>query len=89
MSTETLIKENFSNPKFKLKGLEKTRSDSGYSNVDLNKLENKKFKKIKSKICINNLHNKLRKKEVKEKFENRIILGLFVSAIAVIFYVST
>lgn len=89
MSTETLIKENSNNPKLGSNFIKKTRSDLQYSNPDLNNVKNKNFNKKKSKICINILNNKLRKKEIKEKFENRIVLGLVVSAVAVLFYVST
>jgi len=92
MSTETLIKENsksLKNTKFDPVGLEMKFSDPQISKLVLNKPRNNTLKKIKSKTCINTLQEKLRKKEVKEKFENRILYGLFISAVAVLFYVST
>ena len=89
MSTESLSKENFKNPKFDPKGLEKNLSGPQYSNVDLNKVQKNIFNKKKTKICINALNENLRKKEIKEKFENRVLFGLVISAIVVLFYVST
>ena len=89
MSTEILTKENLKNPKFDPKGSEKTRSDPQFSNQDLNKVQKHTSNKNKSKICINTLNKNLRQKEIKEKFENRVLFSLVVSAIAVLFYVST
>ena len=89
MSTETLSKENFKNPKLDPKGPEQSLSGPQYSNVDLNKVQKKIFNKKKKKICINALNENLRKKEIKEKFENRVLFGLVVSAVVVLFYVST
>ncbi len=89
MSTETLIKENLKNTKFDPSGLGKTFSDPQISNLDLNKLQNNISKKKKLKTCINTLQETLRKKEVKKQFENRILYGLFISVVAVLFYVST
>ena len=89
MSTETLIKENLKNTKFNSSGSGKTFSDPQISNLDLNKLQNNTLKKKETKTCIKTLQEKLRKKEVKKKFENRILYGLFISVVAVLFYVST
>lgn len=89
MSTEILTKENLKNPKFDPKRSQKTRSDSQFSNLDLNKVQKYTSSKNKSKICINTLNKNLRQKEIKEKFENRVLFGLVVSAVAVLFYVST
>tara|TARA_B100000530_G_scaffold311575_1_gene238713 strand:- start:189 stop:476 length:288 start_codon:yes stop_codon:yes gene_type:complete len=89
MSTEFLIKENLKNLKFDPKEREKTRSDLEFSNLDLNKVQKHTSSKNKSKICINTLNKNLRQKEIKEKFENRVLFGLVVSAVAVLFYVST
>ena len=89
MSTEALSKENFKNPKLHPKGSEKSLSGPQYSNVDLNKVQKKIFNKKKKKICINTLNENLRKKEIKEKFENRVLFGLVISAVVVLFYVST
>tara|TARA_B100000965_G_scaffold379536_1_gene375316 strand:+ start:1446 stop:1721 length:276 start_codon:yes stop_codon:yes gene_type:complete len=91
MSNETLIKENLeslNNRKFNTLGSKKS-SDAQISNLDLNKVKNNLLKKKKSKTCINTLQEKLRKKEEKEKNENRILYGLFISVVAVLFYVST
>ena len=92
MSTEKLIKENLkilTNTKFDSSGSEKKFSDPQISNLDLNKVKNNIFKKKKIKTCINTLQETLRKKEVKKQFENRILYGLFISVVAVLFYVST
>ena len=89
MSTELLTKENLKNPKYEPKGSERTRSDQQFSNLVLNKVQKHTSKKNKSKICINTLNKNLRQKEIKEKFENRVLFSLVVSAIAVLFYVST
>ena len=89
MGTELLSKENFKNPKLDPKGSEKILSGPQYSNVDLNKVQKNKFNKKKKKICINTLNENLRKKEIKEKFENRVLFGLVISAVVVLFYVST
>ena len=89
MSTETLIKENSKNTKFNPRGSEKKYSDPQISNLDLNKLQNNTLKKKETKTSIKTLQEKLRKKEVKKKFENRILYGLFISVVAVLFYVST
>ena len=89
MSTETLIKQNSKNTKIDPHGSLKIFSDPQISNLDPNKQQNNILKKIKSKTCINTLQAKLRKKKVKEKFENRILYGLFISVVAVLFYVST
>ena len=89
MSTELLTKENSKNPKYDPKGSEKTRSDPQFSNLVLNKVQKHNSNKNKSKICINTLNKNLRQKEIKEKFENRVLFSLVVSAIAVLFYVST
>ena len=89
MSTETIIKENQNNPKLDPIGSSKTQFGSQISNLSLNKVYDKPKNKKKLKTCINNLQEKLRKKEVKKKFENRIVYGIFVSVVAVLFYVST
>ena len=92
MSVETLIKKNSNtlNRSNLDSNEQKINSlDSKISNLDLNKIQNQKIKKKEPKICINTLQQKLRQKEVKEKFENRILYGLFISAVAVLFYVST
>ena len=89
MSSETIIKKNLNKTKFYPHGSEKVISEPQISNINLNKVINKTFKKKKTKICINILHEKLRKKEDKKRIENRMLLGLLVSAVAILFYVST
>ena len=89
MSTETLLKENSKNTKLDPRGPGKIYSDPKISNLDLNKLQINTLKKKETKTCIKTLQEKLRKKEVKKKFENRILYGLFISVVAVLFYVST
>ena len=89
MSTELLIKEIIKKPKFDPTGSDKTNSDPQISNLNLNKVYPKILNKKKKRICINKLQEKLREKEVKQKFENRIAYGIFISLVAVLFYVST
>jgi len=89
MSTENLIRENLNNSKLDPIGSGKTQSGPKISNLNLNKVFYKPENKKKSKTCINSLQEKLRKKEVKQKFENRIAYGIFISVVAVLFYVST
>jgi len=92
MSTEILIKENskkLTSINFDPNGSKKKYSNPKIFNLYLNKVKKNTLKKKKSITCINSLQNRLRKKEVKEKYENRILYGLFVSVVAVLFYVST
>jgi len=92
MSTEILIKENLkklTNTNFDLSGSKKKHSNQKIFNLDLNKVKKNTLKKKKSITCINSLQTRLRKKEVKEKYENRILYSLFISVVAVLFYVST
>ena len=89
MSKENIIKENLKNTKFGYSGLTKIISDQKISNIELNKIYKNSLKKKKTKICINSLQEKLRKQKFKEKFVNRIMYGLFISFLAVLFFVST
>ena len=89
MSTELLIKEDIKKPKLDPSGSGQTSSDPQISNLNLNKVYGNILNKKKKRICINKLQDKLREKEVKQKFENRIAYGIFVSLVAVLFYVST
>tara|TARA_Y100000741_G_scaffold314305_1_gene259617 strand:+ start:226 stop:480 length:255 start_codon:yes stop_codon:yes gene_type:complete len=59
------------------------------ANIELNKAINKKQKKKKFKICINDLQKRLIKRKEKEKYESRILFGLFFSVVAVLFFVAT
>jgi len=92
MSTEVLRKidtKKFNNTKFQPISSGSKKSDTQIPNVELNKIQNTKYKKQNKKICINNLQNRLRKKEVQSRNENRILYGLFISVVAVLFYVAT
>ena len=89
MSTELLIKEDIKKPKLDPSGSGQTSSDPQISNLNLNKVYPKILNKKKKRICINKLQDKLREKEVKQKFENRIAYGIFISVVVVLFYVST
>lgn len=89
MSTENIVKENLKNTKFGSRVLKEIISDQKISNIELNKIYKNSLKKKKTKICINSLQEKLRKKNIKEKFENRIIYSLFISFVVVLFYIST
>ena len=89
MSTESIIKEDLNKLKLDPSGSGKIQSGPQISNLNLNKVYDKFENKKKIKTCINSLQEKLRKKEVKKKFENRIAYGIFISVVAVLFYVST
>ena len=92
MSTETLTKINpkiLINSKLDPNGSDKRSSDPKISNSDLNKVTSIKSKKKKDKICINKLTDRLKKKENNKKFENRILSGLFLGVVAVLFFVAT
>lgn len=89
MSTETLTKESTKNLNIDPKGLENKNSSPQISNFDLNKIYKNNLREKKTKICINKLQEKLRKKEIKQKFESKIVYGVFISLVAVLFYVST
>ena len=89
MSTENFLKAGIKKDNFDISESKKIFSDGKISNKDLNKLYKNSLKKKKTKICINSLQEKLRKQKFKEKFENRIIYSLFISFIAVLFYVTT
>ena len=64
-------------------------SDQKISNIELNKIRNNSIKNKFNKICVNKLQERLRKKQTKEKFENRILFSLFFSIVAVLFFVTT
>ena len=89
MSTEILIKEDLYKAKLDPVRSDKIRAGPRISNLNFNKAYDKTVNKKKSKICINTLQKKLREKKVKKKFENRIAYGIFLSLVAVLFYVST
>ncbi len=91
MSTETLTKLNpkiLINSKFDPNGSDANVSDPKTLNVELNKVELNN-KKSKHKICINKLNNRLKIQEKNKKIENRVLTGLFLSVVAVLFFVAT
>ena len=92
MSTETLTKLNpkiLINSKFDPNGSDASLSDPKISNTELNTVQIKDSKKKKKKICINKLQDRLKKEENSKKFENRILSGLFLSVVAVLFFIAT
>ena len=92
MSTETLTKLNpkiLINSKFDPNGSDANVSDPKTLNAELNKVELSNNKKGKHKTCINKLNNRLKIQEKNKKIENRVLTGLFISAVAVLFFVAT
>ena len=90
MSTETLTKLNpkvLINSKLDLNGSDSKASDQSMTNTELNKVPYSK--KTESKISINKLKNRLKIEEKSKKIENRILTGLFLSIVAVLFYIAT
>ena len=87
MSTETLTKLNpkiLINSKFDPNGSDARVSDPKTLDAELNN-----NKKSKHKTCINKLNNRLQIQEKNKKIENRVLTGLFISAVAVLFFVAT
>ena len=64
-------------------------SDQKISNIELNKIRDNSIKNKFNKICVNKLQERLRKRQTKEKFENRILFSLFFSIVAVLFFITT
>ncbi len=92
MSTETLTKLNpkiLINSKFDPNGSDAKVSDPKTLNAELNKVELSNNKKSKHKTCINKLNNRLKIQEKNKKIENRVLTGLFLSVVAVLFFVAT
>jgi len=92
MSTETLTKLNpkiLINSKFDPNGSDARVSDPKTLNTELNKVELNNNKKSKHKTCINKLNNRLKIQEKNKKIENRVLTGLFLSVVAVLFFVAT
>lgn len=92
MSTETLTKLNpkiLINSKFDPNGSDANVSDPKLINAELNKVELSNNKKSKHKTCINKLNNRLKIQEKNKKIENRVLTGLFLSVVAVLFFVAT
>ena len=92
MSTETLTKLNpkiLINSKFDPNGSDANVSDPKSLNTELNKVELSNNKKSKHKTCINKLNNRLKIQEKNKKIENRVLTGLFLSVVAVLFFVAT
>ena len=92
MSTESLRKtdtKTINNPQFEPTESKSKKTFLQISDLELNKIQKVKNKKQKRKICINNLQNRLREKEAQSRNENRIFYGLFISAVAVLFFAAT
>ena len=90
MSTETLTKLNpkiLINSKLDPNGPSANVSNPKTSNTELKEVHH--TKKIESKICINKLKNKLKVKEKHKIIENRVLMGLILSVVAVLFFVAT
>ena len=88
------LKKNFKNILIKIKKkidpkVSEEISDQKISNIELNKIRDNSIKNKFNKICVNKLQERLRKKQTKEKFENRILFSLFFSIVAVLFFVTT
>ena len=93
MASENL-KKNFKNILIKIEKkidpkVSEEISDQKISNIELNKIRDNSIKNKFNKICVNKLQERLRKKQTKEKFENRILFSLFFSIVAVIFLITT
>jgi len=92
MSTELLRKidtKTTNNSQLELTESKSKKTFLQISDLELNKIQKVKNKKQKRKICINNLQNRLREKEAQSRNENRIFYGLFISAVAVLFFAAT
>ena len=92
MSTETLTKLNpkiLINSKLDPNGSDAFASDPKTLNAELNKVKLSNNKKNKHKTCINKLNNRLKIQEKNKKIENRVLTGLFLSVVAVLFFVAT
>ena len=92
MSTETLTKLNpkiLINSKLDPNGSDANVSDPKTLNAELNKVKLSNNKKNKHKTCINKLNNRLKIQEKNKKIENRVLTGLFLCVVAVLFFVAT
>ena len=92
MSTETLTKLNpkiLINSKFDSNGSDANLSDPKILSNELNKVDLSNNEKNKQKTCINKLNNRLKIQEKNKKIENRVLTGLFISVVAVLFFVAT
>ena len=92
MSTETLTKLNpkiLINSKFDPNGSGVNVSDPKTLSAEQNKVELSNNKTSKHKTCINKLNNRLKIQEKNKKIENRVLTGLFLSVVAVLFFVAT
>ena len=92
MSIETLTKLNpkiLINSKFDPNGSGVNVSDPKTLSAEVNKVELSNNKTNKHKTCINKLNNRLKIQEKNKKIENRVLTGLFISVVAVLFFVAT
>ena len=88
------LKKNFKNILIKIEKkidpkVSEEISDQKISNIELNKIRDNSIKNKFNKICVNKLQERLRKRQTKEKFENRILFSLFFSIVAVLFFITT
>ena len=92
MSTETLTKLNpkiLINSKFDPNGSGVNVSDPKTLSAEQNKVELSNNKTNKHKTCINKLNNRLKIQEKNKKIETRVLTGLLISVVAVLFFVAT
>ena len=92
MSTETLTKLNpkiLINSKFDPNGSDSNVSDPKILNTKIINVEFIENKKSKKRTCINKLNNRLKIQEKNKKIENRVFTGLFISVVAVLFFIAT
>ena len=92
MSTETLTKLNpkiLINSKLDPNGSGVNVSDPKTLSAEQNKVELSNNKTNKHKTCINKLNNRLKIQEKNKKIENRVLTVLFLSVVAVLFFVAT
>ena len=92
MSTETLTKLNpkiLINSKLDPNGSDTFASDPKTLKAEINKVKLSNNKTNKHKTCINKLNNRLKIQEKNKKIENRVLTVLFLSVVAVLFFVAT
>tara|TARA_B100001758_G_scaffold14680_1_gene10556 strand:- start:1238 stop:1516 length:279 start_codon:yes stop_codon:yes gene_type:complete len=92
MSAEILKKKNPENVielKNKINNNKQDTLENKISNFNQNNINKPYTYKNKKKICINSLQDRLRKKAERKKYESRILYSLLISAVTILFFVST
>jgi len=92
MSAEILKKKNPENVielKSKINNNKQDTLENKISNFNQNNINKSYTYKNKKKICINSLQDRLRKKAERKKYESRILYSLLISAVTILFFVST